>query len=262
MKIKQISSIISVSACLAFTAPLFSLDLALVQLHENQLKDQDSFTLNIDNLDLDNFQALLEALKNNKSVKKLIVKKTGTEIDKEKEELLAQFLKSIATNDSLEILDLGNLKLGGETIVELAYSLKDNKILNELILQGNIIGDWEVTEIAYALKYNKSLKNLDLSNNKITKFGLQLLLNALKINKTLHHIDIRDNLGQSLDSKAFILLFRELNKQVVINRELLKNRQAILPLLGSKTPESAFAELPKDILTKILLTLVDIEKAS
>lgn len=137
-------------------------------------------------MDLDNFAALLEALRNNKSVKNLTFKKQGTEIGKEKTNILVQFLKDIATNNSLEYLNLDNLRVGVDAAVDLAYSLKDNKTLKELILTGNELDDRAAIELAYALKYNKSLKNLVISNNKIGKLGLEFLLGALKINKTLH----------------------------------------------------------------------------
>jgi len=165
---------------------------------------------NLISLGFSNISELAEALKSNRSLKKLDLRRNrfgpaggvalagalkvnialtdlnlcgGSDLTDIKE--LAEALKS---NRSLSKLNLSYNKFGAAGGVALAGALKVNVALTNLVLFNCNLTD--IKELAEALKSNRSLSKLDLSGNAFGPAGVAALAGALKVNVALTDLNL------------------------------------------------------------------------
>ena len=117
---------------------------------------------------------------------------------------------ALKANASLQVLHLGNNKIGDAGVAALAAALKgDASVLRELILWGNRIGDTAVEALAAALKENGSLQGLYLGSNLISYRGADALAAALKENSSLQELGLWGNQIGDTGAKALAAALKE-----------------------------------------------------
>jgi NLR family CARD domain-containing protein 3 len=114
-----------------------------------------------------------------------------------------QIGKELATNSTLEGLDLRENRIGNDGADALGDALSVNKSLKRLWLHGNRIGDVGMEALGQALTRNDSLESLDVSHNDFGIVGLTSLANALKSNKKLRGLSLS---GNSIDDQGAEIL--------------------------------------------------------
>lgn len=106
----------------------------------------------------------------------------------------AEFLaNSLKTNTTLKKLDLAYSQIGDEGAVFIRDALLENNTLQKLHLGMNNIGAQGATSIAKALISNKGLKTLDLMGNPIGDQGAESFATTLKTNNTLKNLFLEKN---------------------------------------------------------------------
>jgi Ran GTPase-activating protein (RanGAP) involved in mRNA processing and transport len=170
---------------------------------------------------------ICDALKTNKSIKKIVFKNvwfylynrekyinfiveilkgntTFTEVNLDKNGIgddgAAALADALKENTSITELNVGNNHIGDAGVTALAEALKMNRTLTTLSIpsesiRSNItdITDVGAIALAEALKNNRTLRTLNISNNSIDAVGAAALAEALKQNKTLEELDISYN---------------------------------------------------------------------
>ena len=115
----------------------------------------------------------------------------------------------LKANASLQVLHLGNNKIGDAGVAALAAALKGDASVRELILWGNRIGDTAVEALAAALKENGSLQGLYLGSNLISCRGAEALAAALKENSSLQELGLWGNQIGDTGAKALAAALKE-----------------------------------------------------
>lgn len=128
---------------------------------------------------------------------------------------------SIAQSTTLKSLRLSNVQLNRSSILELAESLKENKMFKEIDLSYNHLGNESLVALNQLLKkqhilekinledtgidryfaidfakilhLNPQIKSLNLSKNKLNDIGVLSIVRNLHNSHNLTHIDLRDN---------------------------------------------------------------------
>jgi Ran GTPase-activating protein (RanGAP) involved in mRNA processing and transport len=115
----------------------------------------------------------------------------------------------LSTNTKLRHLGLFNNHMDEDGIVELAEALKANNNNNKdacrlevLYLGNNRIGNRGAAALGEALVHNKSLKKLHLSNGSIGVDGAKALARGLAQNTTLEYLDLQKNPAMGRDGIA------------------------------------------------------------
>ena len=90
-------------------------------------------------------------------------------------------------------LDLSSVSIGGSGAASLSQALATNSSLNSLNLHWNIIGASGATSLSQALAVNSSLTSLDLSFNSIGASGATSLSQTLAVNSSLTSLDLSEN---------------------------------------------------------------------
>jgi len=130
--------------------------------------------------------ALAEALKVNKTLKRLMMQDAG--ISGYGAFAIAEMFK---VNNSLKVVYFVQNNFGDFGATLIAEALKTNKTLTFVCLCDNNITDLGASAIAEALKVNNTLTSLDLSHNfLISDRGAYAFAGALKINNTLKQLEI------------------------------------------------------------------------
>jgi Ran GTPase-activating protein (RanGAP) involved in mRNA processing and transport len=156
-----------------------------------------------------NVKKFLEALKNNKSIKKIDL--SDNHIDYEATKVLAELL---LVNTTLKEIYLYGAKTGTSGTIALAKSLKVNTSLESLVLD---CSDWEscaAQKMAKALSSNKGILVLHLLGIGKCINSALLLAHVLKQNKALRYVYCEDN----IDGKNFTFL----NEAIRSNDNVLK----------------------------------------
>ncbi|NXG73402.1 LRC45 protein, partial [Baryphthengus martii] len=133
---------------------------------------------------------LLHGLCSNTTVKSLDLK--GNNLRSVGAEALAKLLRQNKSIRSL-ILEWNNLGLWEESFSLFCQELGANNFLQLLDLRNNQINHQGAGELAMALKQNASLQKLDLRWNNIGLLGGRALLNCLHSNKTLKRLELAGN---------------------------------------------------------------------
>ena len=121
-------------------------------------------------------------------------------------------LAKILTKSKLQVLYLGNNRIGNVGAAALGEALKHNTTLKRLYLNQGSIGNDGLQMLAEGLIHNKTLEYLDLQHNPgITRIGLQALERALEhSNMTLQTVKLDSN--NHGDSVAIIQTYLRLNR--------------------------------------------------
>ncbi|CAE7525324.1 NLRC3 [Symbiodinium microadriaticum] len=158
-------------------------------------------------------QALAEALKENKTVKRfdffdhrigyagaqalagaLMENKTLREIQLACNQIgdagAQAFAEALKENKSVTEVSLRSNQIGDAGAWALAQAIKENKTVTEIDLSSSQIGDAGARALAEALKENKAVRMIKLSSSRIGEVGAQALAQALKENKTVTEIDL------------------------------------------------------------------------
>ncbi|CAD7926785.1 unnamed protein product [Amoebophrya sp. A120] len=109
------------------------------------------------------------------------------------EEAIFQILESVVQHDRLEVLDLGETKMGRLPALRVGTMLRKVKNLKTLLLQKNQFGKHGAAAIFDGLKANRSVKRLDLMGNEICDHGAVACVHMLCTNKTLKYLDLQHN---------------------------------------------------------------------
>ncbi|NXL59568.1 LRC45 protein, partial [Chordeiles acutipennis] len=133
---------------------------------------------------------LLHGLCSNTTVRSLDLK--GNNLRTEGAEALGKLLRQNKSIRSL-ILEWNSLGVSEEGFSFFCQGLKANNFLQRLDLRNNQINHQEAGELAMALKQNASLQELDLRWNNIGLLGGRALLNCLHSNKTLKRLELAGN---------------------------------------------------------------------
>lgn len=88
----------------------------------------------------------------------------------------ARLLAALATNNSLETLDLSWSGVDESGAVALGPALRANRKLNDLDLSHNNVGPWGAVAAANGLEHNETLSRCDLSSNPLGAQGIAVLL--------------------------------------------------------------------------------------
>jgi len=104
-----------------------------------------------------------------------------------------KFTAALASNTSLQKINLHGNTIGDEGVRSLASALKLNSTLESIILNGNQISKDGAQFLAEALMINKMLRYLNVHGNNIGDEGAQSLAKALKVNNSLVSIDLNQN---------------------------------------------------------------------
>jgi Ran GTPase-activating protein (RanGAP) involved in mRNA processing and transport len=106
--------------------------------------------------------------------------------------------KVIRINRTLKGLALGNNKILGKPLREIARAMIVNNQIISLSVSDCFITDEDIKEFSHMLNSNSKLLQLDVSNNKITQRGLEHLKYGLSRNKSLFHLAISGNIALRL----------------------------------------------------------------
>ena len=139
-------------------------------------------------MDQNNFNEKIEQIKNNEITNLSL---HGKNLQLEQIEILARVL---ATNTSLEYLDLGRNEINHEGAEFIADALKINTRLQIINLECNLIDAEASKFIADALKVNTTLQLIILKSNVINHEGAEFIADALKVNTGLQTINLECNL--------------------------------------------------------------------
>jgi len=93
--------------------------------------------------------------------------------------------KALETDQTRQILGLGNNYIGLGVVRAVAKTLETKKILKKLRLNDNEIGPEGFISLAKALETNTTLQDLDLSRGEIGSEAASVIAEALHINKIL-----------------------------------------------------------------------------
>ncbi|NXF47795.1 LR74A protein, partial [Oceanites oceanicus] len=99
----------------------------------------------------------------------------------------------LASNTTLEILDLSWNHLRRKGTVALGTGLRGNGALKILNLSWNGIGNEGALALGEALKINNMLVHLDISNNQINNEGAKKLCRGLQVNGKLKILKMANN---------------------------------------------------------------------
>ena len=182
-------------------------------------------------IDAEGTKTLVEALRQNVTLKKLNLSKqvtkigadgakaiadgllggmplealniSGNDIGHEGIDHIAKALKNIKTTfwGTLKMLDVSSNNLGRKGAKAIAACLATNKTLEQLNLSWNNLGQMKTVEkdpigikvISNAMRRNKYLKVLDLSGNNMSNRGATFISEMLQENKTLINLSLRCN---------------------------------------------------------------------
>lgn len=123
----------------------------------------------------------------------------------------APLANALATNYTLERLELQRNRINGAGAQALAVALRRNCALRCLDLTDNLIGNHGACELGRALLLNGTLVDLFLENNEIGRDGAVALANAIRQNKTLRTLDLRRNY---LQRDGVVALVRALRRNL------------------------------------------------
>lgn len=98
---------------------------------------------------------------------------------------------ALATNTSLELLDIASNPLGDAGVAALAAALAANTTLIELTLSAAQFGDVGAAALGRAFGAKSAIRSLDVSHNGIGDRGAEALANGLETNISLLSIDLR-----------------------------------------------------------------------
>ncbi|MDP5110348.1 MAG: hypothetical protein NWP47_03060 [Rickettsiaceae bacterium] len=157
--------------------------------------------LQVDSNDIDDLSESAEALKNNRSLKKIDF--SANNLGDEGAKILSTILE--IGNINLAELILINCEIKDEGVRYLASALKKNDTLESLFLESNEIKDQGAEYLATMLETNNALVMLYLNNNQITNIGAEFFIKVSKVNITIHFISldfnkISDELLQVIDN--------------------------------------------------------------
>lgn len=93
----------------------------------------------------------------------------------------------------LSVLMLSGLKLSKDAIKGLCYAFSVNQSIQVLQIMQDKLGDEGATLIADALQRNSSIEKLSLRGNGINEEGIAHIANALKINSSIQMLSLADN---------------------------------------------------------------------
>ena len=91
---------------------------------------------------------------------------------------------AIATNKSLQFLNLSGCKFGVSGIVQVAEALKENKTIKTLNLYSNIADVDGARNLGKMLEVNSTLEFIDLGHNRIRITGLAAIMDGILANPT------------------------------------------------------------------------------
>lgn len=164
----------------------------LQQLNNNTIEalDLKNYTLNNDNI-----KALSQALKNNISLKAII-------------------------------LDSNRLQFLNSNIGTLMQSIEDHPNIQALTITNNNIDAGEAEYIAAMISKNKKLHNLDLSYNELGDRGAEIIVGALKNNNNIQKINLESN---SISNENILISLLENDKleELNINSNNINNEGAV-----------------------------------
>ena len=140
--------------------------------------------LELVNLDLSshNFSVIFDSLKN-VFLRHLVV----ISVDVSTSICTDSLADIIASNNSLEHIEVSNCNLNESAIVKLATAMESTSLLKYLCLSSNVLSDLAATELAVTLSTMKSLQHLDLSSTKLKEAGIIAIVRGLS-NANLHDL--------------------------------------------------------------------------
>jgi len=203
--------------------------------------------------------AVLESLRENKAVKRLILDRNFEKKSKTREKAIEELVKFFSNeNCQIESLSIaGNPKsaLRGD-IVPFIFSLLLNRSLRSLDISGNATGNLLALSISKVLQMNDVLQTLLIDDNAINLHGFHLIKNGLARNTNLKFMPLPIYFSEIKNEKIEII-FREiqqlLHRNCVLTRP--KSRQEEKPdekqngkIEEKKDVKSAIRKVkPKDI---------------
>lgn len=160
-----------------------------------------------------------------------------------------KFAKKLANNKKLKKLCLIKTKHTAKHAVLLAAALETNNVLESLELGELKILDEGVCALAAALRVNQSLTSLTLSMTGMGTTGVKELASALKTNQTLTHLSIGGHFEGLTDTG-----FKSLGGLLGSNQTSLTS----LDVGNSHVGPSGIVALAKGLSTNTALTTLDL----
>ena len=157
---------------------------------------------------------LVEALKNNKTIKHVIL--DDYQISVEGASALAEALKK---NTFLKKLAFILIEIGDQVMAPIAEALKINQSLKELSLNLCKIGPAAASELAKALEINQSLEILDLRACRLGPAGASAIAEALKTNRSIKELNMNFN---SITNQGLSAIEEALKKNYIITSLILE----------------------------------------
>jgi Ran GTPase-activating protein (RanGAP) involved in mRNA processing and transport len=115
---------------------------------------------------------------------------------------------ALASNSSLEVLDISNMSLGDEHAKHLVEALVVNTALRDLYLSRNRVTVEGINYLAERLPEIKGLKKLSLWGNLLTESAADKLLEGLRDNYNLECLELFQEFKSSREVKHLTLLNR------------------------------------------------------
>lgn len=142
--------------------------------------------------------ALLQALHDHPRMRQLRIgyNKQNSKQDLHTARLASLLLQRALAEDapnSLELLDLCNVRVGDDGMKSIARALSHNSTLRRLDLAFNSIGPEGVVALAAALENNHTLRELDLRDNEMGDEGALALATNLRSNFALRKLQLARN---------------------------------------------------------------------
>ena len=159
-----------------------------------------------------------------------------------------RFTAALASNTSLQKINLHGNTIGDEGVRSLASALKVNNTLRYINLIGNQISKDGAQFLAEALIVNTSLDNFYLQSNRIGDEGVQSLCAALKVNTTLTRINLNCNQISKVGVKF-------LADALMVNIRL-----EILNLIGNKIGDEGAQSLRAALKLNSTLKSIDLDE--
>jgi Ran GTPase-activating protein (RanGAP) involved in mRNA processing and transport len=194
--------------------------------------------------------SLFEYIRNNPEIKALCITSTGLWGGLSSEAIYV-IANELASNSTLEKLDLTGNKIRDEGASAIAKALKNNNTLTSLSLRGNKLSDKGIESIAHALLSNTLLTALDLAcNNKVSKNWFLPFESVLLNNYSLIEFDFCSHHWETYEDHALISELLEKNKNIA----KVFSEAAMTVLLSwnrgnkQKVDDVHLSKLPRDII--------------
>ncbi|XP_002731112.1 leucine-rich repeat-containing protein 45-like [Saccoglossus kowalevskii] len=167
-------------------------------------------------------EALGKMMRHNHTLKSLVLEWNSLGMW---ENSFAAFAEGIASNNTLELLDLRNNQIGHDSAGELGVALQRNTTLKHIDLRWNNCGLLGGRALLTSLQHNRSLTRIDMAGNNIPQDIVKAIEVALASNEDRESVTNQHKTRQEILSREIRQLKNEKRQQVSDLMDRLDHQQ-------------------------------------